>query len=68
MPDNMKDYSIDVHAMKSDSKYLGFKHLVELSYQHELKSKDNDLNYVILYFEELMDEYERINEIIKKYL
>lgn len=68
MSRNMKDYSIDVHAMKSDSKYLGFKKLAELSYEHEIKSKEEDSNFVTLHFDELIDEYERISEIMKKYL
>ena len=65
---NMKDYSIDVHALKSDSKYLGFKKLAELSYDHELKSKEDNLEYVNSHYEELMNEYERINKIINNYL
>ena len=65
---NMEDYAIDVHALKSDSKYLGFKKLAELSYDHELKSKDGDIDYVNSHYDELMNEYSRINEIINKYL
>lgn len=68
MTENMKDYSIDVHAMKSDSKYLGFKKLAELSYEHELKSKENNYEYVTLHFDELIDEYVKIKKIIDKYL
>ena len=65
---NMKDYSIDVHALKSDSKCLGFKKLAELSYGHELKSKENDIDYINNHYDELMNEYNRIKEIIEKYL
>ena len=65
---NMKDYSIDVHALKSDSKYLGFKKLAELSYEHELKSKDNDIEYINKHYDELMNEYNRINAVVKKYV
>ncbi len=65
---NMKDYSIDVHAMKSDSKYLGFKKLAEISYEHEMKSKENDINYVLEHYDELLNEYNRIINIIGKYL
>ena len=65
---NMKDYSIDVHALKSDSKYLGFKKLAELSYEHELKSKDNDIEYINKHYDELINEYKRINDVIKNYL
>ena len=65
---NMKDYSIDVHVLKSDSKYLGFKKLAELSYEHELKSKEDDVQYINKHHDELMNEYNRIKNIIYKYL
>ena len=65
---NMKDYSIDVHALKSDSKYLGFTKLAELSYNHELKSKEDDKEYVNKHYDELMNETNRIMNIVKRYL
>ena len=65
---NMKDYSIDVHALKSDSKYLGFTKLAELSYNHELKSKEDDKEYVNKHYDELMNETNRIINIVKRYL
>ena len=36
---NMEDYAILVHALKSDSKYLGFKSLADIAYEHELAKK-----------------------------
>ena len=39
---DMPNYAIAVHALKSDSKYFGFGKLAELSYNHEMKSKEND--------------------------
>jgi len=65
---NMKDYSVDVHALKSDSKYLGFKKLAELAYNHEIKSKENDINYINENYDELMEEYNRIMNIISEYI
>lgn len=35
-----------------------------VSYKHELKSKEKDLNYVIMHFKELMDEYDIINRYL----
>ena len=43
---DMENYTVLVHAMKGDSKYLGFTKLAELSYQHEIESKANNFNYV----------------------
>ena len=65
---NMSEYAIDVHALKSDSKYLGFKKLAELSYEHEMKSKENNKDYINEHFDELMNEYNKIMDIINKYI
>ena len=65
---DMENYAIDVHSLKSDCKYLGFTKLAELSYQHELKSKENDIEYVINNFNSLEEEYKRVRRIVTKYL
>ncbi len=57
---DMHNYSIQVHALKSDSKYFGFNKLAELSLNHELKSKENDMNYVYSNFKELENEFNRV--------
>ena len=65
---DMTNYAIEVHSLKSDSKYFGFTKLAELSYNHELKSKDNDIEYVNNNFSELELEYKRILNIVGNYL
>ena len=65
---DMPNYAILVHAMKSDSKYLGFMKLAELSYNHEMASKANDVNYVNENYDELITEANRIIELVRKYL
>jgi CheY-like chemotaxis protein len=64
---DMNNYSILVHSLKSDSKYLGFDLLANLSYQHELASKSNDINFINLHFNELINELARIVFICKQY-
>lgn len=65
---NMPDYAILVHSLKSDSKYLGFVKLAELSYNHEMKSKENDITYVYNNYDELMNEAHRIVNLVKQYM
>ena len=65
---DMENYAILVHAMKSDSKYLGFTKLAELSLEHQLRSQENDNNYVQAHYNELINEANRILDISKKYL
>ena len=65
--DDMENYAIEVHSLKSDCKYLGFMSLADISYQHELKSKENDTSFVHSHFDELEKEFQRTIEIAKEY-
>ena len=65
---DMPNYAILVHAMKSDSKYLGFDKLAELSYNHEMASKEGNTAYVSQNFNELLEEANRIVRLVKEYL
>ena len=65
---DMPNYAIAVHALKSDSKYFGFDKLAEMSYEHEMKSKANDQEYMDSNFEELEREFVRITMHVEKYL
>ena len=65
---DMANYSIDAHAMKSDSKYLGFTKLAQLSLDHELQSKANNTNFISLNFNAFEKETIRILDIVKTYL
>lgn len=65
---DMHNYAILVHSLKSDSKYLGFTKLAELSYQHELESKANNLEFVLEHYDELVNEANRVINVVQKYL
>ena len=64
---DMPKYAIEVHSLKSDCKYLGFMKLADVSYEHELKSKDNDSEFVNQNFDRLEKEYNDAMAIIKEY-
>ncbi len=65
---DMENYAIEVHSLKSDCKYLGFMDLADISYQHELKSKEKDINFVNENFETLNTKFNEALDIIKKYI
>jgi putative two-component system response regulator len=65
---DMANYAILVHSLKSDSKYLGFTKLAELSYNHEMASKANNVEFVYVNYESLMNEAKRIVEVASSYL
>ena len=64
---DMPNYAIEVHSLKSDCKYLGFMKLADVSYEHELKSKENNQEFVNENFDRLVNEYNDAMAIIKEY-
>ncbi|MBQ6477642.1 MAG: response regulator [Bacilli bacterium] len=64
---DMENFAIDVHALKSDCKYLGFYNLADVAYEHELKSKENDKDFVDQNFNRLETEYEKVLNIVNEY-
>ena len=65
---DMENYAILVHSLKSDSKYLGFTDLAQLALDHEMKSKEGDANYVNENYDTLIAELNRILLLIKEYM
>lgn len=65
---DMTNYMIEVHALKSDSKYLGFTSLANISFDHEMASKENNLEFINNNFDQLLNETNRLVNIIKIYL
>ncbi len=65
---NMEDYAILVHALKSDAKYLGFKDLADIAYEHEMASKANNIDEVNKKYKDLVKQIERFTNLAAKYL
>ena len=64
---DMVNYEIIVHALKSNCRTLGFTSTGEMFYQHELASKQNDVNYVNQHYDELINEVKRVYNILMTY-
>jgi len=64
---DMVNYEIIVHALKSNCRTLGFMNTGEMFYQHELASKQNDINYVNQHYDELINEVNRVYKILVSY-
>lgn len=62
---DLANYSIEVHSLKSDCKYLGFTKLANISFLHELKSKDGDKGYIDRHFSDLEKAYNVAIKIMK---
>ena len=64
---DMPNYSVLVHSMKSDAKYLGFMKFAEVAYEHELKSKEGNSDFVNSDFSRLEEELNKVLKIAKEY-
>lgn len=65
---DMQNYAIEVHSLKSDSKYLGFMRLADLAYQHEMNSKAGDLTSVMNNYSAFITEANKTYQIAKEYI
>ncbi len=65
---DMNNYAILVHSLKSDAKYFGFTKLAEISYDHEVKSKANNKTYVYDDFNKLNTEATNVMNLVKRYM
>lgn len=61
------NYSIVVHTIKSECLYLGISELANLCYSHQIKSRENDIEYVNKNYHSLISEYKRVLNVIKVY-
>ena len=64
---DMPNYAILVHSLKSDCKYFGFKELADIAYQHELASKESNINFVRTNYEKLIQEAKKVRRIVNDY-
>ena len=67
---NAKDctnYAILAHSMKSEAKYLGFKKEAEVFLAHELKGKEQDINYIENNYSTLVETVNKIENLLDKY-
>ena len=65
---NMDDYAILAHALKTEARYVGCNELGDIAYEHEIAGKENNSEFVNEKFEQLKNEANRVYEVIKKYL
>ena len=65
---NCADYAVEAHALKSDSKYLGFTKLADDALNHEMAGKNNDRLFIEKNYQKLEKEVEKIVNITRIYL
>lgn len=64
---DMNNYAIMVHSIKGECAYLGINGLSNMAYVHQLKSQENDIEFINLNFDSLINEFTRVISVIKTY-
>lgn len=64
---DIDNYSILVHALKSNCKTLGISSLATLAYDHEMKSKEHDQKYIDEHINELFIKANEIYRIMEEF-
>ena len=65
---DLTNYAITVHSMKSDARYFGFTALGEMAYEHELKSKAGDFSFITSHINDLINETNRTIKLLQDYM
>lgn len=63
-----KNYTIEVHALKSSSKQIGATELSELAAKIEQAGKSGDVDFILARHEELLEQYHAFEPILAKYI
>ena len=61
-----KGYTVLVHALKNNARYLGADKLADLAYEHEQASKAGDAEYVRENLHALLETWEQTVHILKE--
>lgn len=62
-----KDYTIEVHSLKSTSKQIGADHLSAMAAELEKAGNEGNIEYISEHTEEMLMEYLRLKEVLKPY-
>lgn len=62
---DIKNYQITVHGLKSTSLSIGAVSLSEFAKEHEMAAKENNVSFITEKYEELMQLYQDVVEELK---
>lgn len=62
-----REYTIEVHSLKSTSRQIGADLLSGLAANLERAGNDGNIDFIIGHTDELLDEYRRLRDILKPY-
>ena len=66
--EDWKDYTIEVHALKSASRQIGAIELADLAAEMEKAGKEDNISFILEHHDELMERYLAYEPVLSKYL
>lgn len=64
----ISSYTILSHSLKSETRYLGLNNLSDVFYTHELKGKENNIDYIKSNFNEIVNAINKVKSDLKDFL
>lgn len=64
----ISSYTMLAHSLKSETRYLGLNKLSDIFYTHELKGKENNVDYIKSNFTEIENAVNRVKSDLKDFL
>lgn len=64
----ISSYTMLSHSLKSETRYLGLNNLSDVFYTHELKGKENNIDYIKNNFNEIVNAINKVKSDLKDFL
>lgn len=64
----ISSYTMLAHSLKSETRYLGLNKLSDIFYTHELKGKENNVDYIKSNFTEIENAVNKVKSDLKDFL
>ena len=64
---NIEDYAISVHGVKGNARALGADKFADIAYEHEMKSKAGEIEYVREHWDELIAAWDNTLEGLQEF-
>ena len=64
---NMEDYAISVHGLKGNARAVGADKLADIAYEHEMKSKAGEIEYVKAHWDELIAAWDNAHNGLQEF-
>ncbi len=66
--DDLPNYAIFAHSIKSDARYLGFTTVAEVALKHEMAGKENNQHFILSDYDNFINIVNDMINVVRRYL